>query len=328
MRVDNESPWLRPFWHPVALSTEVGAAPIRVLLLGEPYAVARLDGVVAAFPDRCPHRGTRLSAGRVVSLPGTGGAAEVLQCAYHGWCYDRAGACVLAPSVGGPPAAGARAAVAVPAVCEEHGVVWLAPEPPREPVLAFPEWSTEGFVGAALRVRQAHVGAPQLMENNFDFSHLPYVHASSFGFSYGQPEPDAIRVERGPSAVEIRFDAPITDAPGGRAPHHSVCAAPFTAWLRVDLPDGRVQVWYQAIQPERNGSSRVYQLTATNESAEDDRALQRQVGFTDVILDEDLAVLELIDDAALDLAPDAGAHVPADRASLAYRRLLRELAPA
>ncbi len=119
----------------------------------------------------------------------------------------------------------------------------------------------------------------------------------------------------------------MTDTPGGRAPHHSICAAPFTAWLRVDLPDGRVQVWYQAIQPERNGSSRVFQLTATNEATVDETALARQVGFTDVILDEDLAVLELIDDAALDLAHDAGAHVPADRASLAYRRLLRELAP-
>jgi hypothetical protein len=38
-------------------------------------------------------------------------------------------------------------------------------------------------------------------------------------------------------------------------------------------------------------------------------------------------VLELIDDPGLDLAPDAGPHVPADRASLAYRRLLRELVP-
>jgi phenylpropionate dioxygenase-like ring-hydroxylating dioxygenase large terminal subunit len=320
--VDNESPWLRSFWHPVALSAEVTSVPQRVLLLGQPYAMVRLDGAAAAFPDRCAHRGTRLSAGTVVA----GERGEVLQCAYHGWCYDRTGTCVLAPSVGAAPSAGSRAAVDTPAVCEEHGVVWLAPEPPREPVLPFPEWTADGFVGAALRVRQAHVGAAQLMENNFDFSHLPYVHAASFGYSYGQPEPDSIRIERGTAAVDIRFDAPVTDHPGSLAPHHSVCSAPFTAWLRVDLPDGRVQVWYQAIQPERNGSSRVYQLTATNEAAED--ALERQVGFTDIVLDEDLAVLELIDDPALDLAPEAGAHVPADRASLAYRRLLRELAPA
>ena len=72
----------------------------------------------------------------------------------------------------------------------------------------------------------------------------------------------------------------------------------------------------------------MFQLTATNEATDGTDALARQVGFTDVVLDEDLAVLELIDDPALDLAPDAGAHVPADRASLAYRRLLRDLVPA
>jgi hypothetical protein len=37
-------------------------------------------------------------------------------------------------------------------------------------------------------------------------------------------------------------------------------------------------------------------------------------------------MLEQIDDPALDLAADAGAHVPADKASLAYRRMLRDLA--
>src|SRR4029453_1569905 len=99
---------------------------------------------------------------------------------------------------------------------------------------------------------------------------------------------------------------------------------------RVDLPDGRVQVWYQAIQPERNGSSRVFQLTATNEGTADADALPRQVGFTDVVLDEDLAVLKSIANPPPDLAaaPAAGPPAPADRASPASRRLLRELIPA
>ncbi len=321
--VDNESPWLRSFWHPVALSAEIGATPTRVLLLGHAYAVVRLGDEVAAYTDRCPHRGARLSIGSVVELPDDGG--PVLQCGYHGWCYDVTGACVLAPSVGAAPAAGARSTVPTPHVCEAHGIVWIAPEPPRTPVLAFPEWTADGFQGAALRVREARIGAPQLMENNFDFSHLPFVHAKSFGYSYGQPRPDEIAVDRSELVVDIRFEAAVSDAPGSVAPHHSICAAPFTAWLRVDMPDGRILAWFQAIQPERNGSSRVYQLIATN-AGDDSMALEREVAFTDVVLDEDLWMLERIDDPALDLAPDAGAHVPADKASLAYRRMLRDLA--
>ncbi|NIO07171.1 MAG: Rieske 2Fe-2S domain-containing protein, partial [Deltaproteobacteria bacterium] len=47
------------------------------------------DGKVAALMDRCPHRGTMLSRGRVL-FPGT------VSCGYHGWTFNESGDCVAA----------------------------------------------------------------------------------------------------------------------------------------------------------------------------------------------------------------------------------------
>ena len=65
---------------------------VQVTLLGEDWAVARIDGAIVALPDRCPHRFSPLSAGCVVD--------GAVQCAYHGYRFDAAGRCVLVPALG------------------------------------------------------------------------------------------------------------------------------------------------------------------------------------------------------------------------------------
>ena len=54
--------------------------------------VARIDGEVVAFADRCPHRLAPLSIGTI--------CGTTLQCAYHGWMFDASGAVVEIPSLG------------------------------------------------------------------------------------------------------------------------------------------------------------------------------------------------------------------------------------
>ena len=49
------------------------------------------DGKVGAFDDRCVHKRMPLSEGRVL-------ADGLLECAYHGFCYDAAGKCQRIPS--------------------------------------------------------------------------------------------------------------------------------------------------------------------------------------------------------------------------------------
>ena len=107
----------RHWWHPVAEATALGAAPLGVLLLSEAIVLWRdAQGAPRAFADRCPHRGTRLSLGRVCE--------GRLECAYHGWQFGPDGACLHVPAVPQfvPPVshhAGVHAAL------DAYGLIWV-----------------------------------------------------------------------------------------------------------------------------------------------------------------------------------------------------------
>ena len=74
-------------------------------------------GHLSAWPDRCPHRGMRLSHGFV--------RGETLACIYHGWVYETSGVCQHIPA---HPALVPPAAIRVEALScvEKDGVLWLA----------------------------------------------------------------------------------------------------------------------------------------------------------------------------------------------------------
>ena len=81
-------------WHPVAQSTALQAAPLGVQLLGQSVVLWRDDaGTAHAWADQCPHRGAKLSLGRV--------CAGHLECPYHGWQFAADGACVKVPALPG-----------------------------------------------------------------------------------------------------------------------------------------------------------------------------------------------------------------------------------
>ena len=82
---------LRNYWYPIFQSEELPVdAPVALTVLGEDLVVWRdAAGRPQAAIDRCPHRGVKLSRGRV--LEGR------LQCAFHGLRFDGEGACTLIP---------------------------------------------------------------------------------------------------------------------------------------------------------------------------------------------------------------------------------------
>jgi phenylpropionate dioxygenase-like ring-hydroxylating dioxygenase large terminal subunit len=168
----NTSPVWRRAWHPVAQVEEVSAgAPVQVLVAGEAWVVARLDGRLVAFADRCPHRLAPLSAGHVTTAAdGTGRLA----CAYHGWRFDAAGRCDLIPSLGRHGNISQRARLrAAHGVAEAYGLVWLAPDEPLAPLPAFPEWDAPGMTRARSRTVRTRAGAGQLVDNFLDAAHFP-----------------------------------------------------------------------------------------------------------------------------------------------------------
>jgi phenylpropionate dioxygenase-like ring-hydroxylating dioxygenase large terminal subunit len=79
-------------WHPLCLNTNLGAAPLAITLLGEDLVLWRdASGSPVLMKNQCPHRGARLSLGRV--------RGNTLECPYHGWQFDPVGACVAIPAV-------------------------------------------------------------------------------------------------------------------------------------------------------------------------------------------------------------------------------------
>ncbi|KAI5935406.1 Apoptosis-inducing factor 3 [Manis javanica] len=82
----------KSLWHPVAQAHEVVDAPLGVQLLDQPLVLWRdPQGLVRVFVDRCPHRGARLSMGRVEN--------GHLECPYHGWQFADSGQCVKVPAL-------------------------------------------------------------------------------------------------------------------------------------------------------------------------------------------------------------------------------------
>jgi len=81
-------------WYPLAWSGEI--KPGKVIgrqFAGEPIALFRTrDGVLTALEDRCAHRQVPLHRGEV--------CGQTLKCGYHGWAYDRSGACTDVPYLG------------------------------------------------------------------------------------------------------------------------------------------------------------------------------------------------------------------------------------
>ena len=88
-------------WNVAALSSEIGDGPVAFTILGQPIVLFRdSHGVAISREDRCGHRESPLSLGSVVG--------DRLQCGYHGFTYDRTGACVLVTSQNRIPAEAAE----------------------------------------------------------------------------------------------------------------------------------------------------------------------------------------------------------------------------
>jgi vanillate O-demethylase monooxygenase subunit len=328
-RVDNETPALARSWHAVLTTDELLDRPVKVELLGEPWMVARIDGEVVAFVDRCPHRLAPLSLGTVCGAR--------LQCQYHGWMFDAAGHCVEIPSLGPDATIPARAAVrAAAAVTERYGLVWVSPEPPLFDLPDLPEWDDPSFVNARNEPRPTTVSAGQLVDNFLDATHLRTVHAGTFGVDDGGYLPPSEIVRSGWKAhttfeVQYRnFDDPLVET--GEHPLvqpqrlYKEIAGPTSAIVRLfhPLTDKTVSFLF-ACSPQNARSTRVFKLMSRNDLTDPDEQLPPLLAFEDRVLDEDLAVLEPYEVMAVSTDLRQEISVRSDRLSVAYRRILGEL---
>jgi phenylpropionate dioxygenase-like ring-hydroxylating dioxygenase large terminal subunit len=127
--------------------------------------------------DRCPHRSARLSQGRLKN--------DCIECPFHGFQFNAQGACSHVPELG-REAPGLR--VESYRLHEAHGFLWWkkgnAPteNPPWFSDLPGGSWGTHD-------VHQWNQNITRCIENQLDFAHLPFVHASTIGAGFDFKRP-------------------------------------------------------------------------------------------------------------------------------------------
>src|SRR5580658_78525 len=325
----NAHPALALFWHPVALSSDVGREPVAARLGGQGWALARLGGGIAAFADACPHRRARLSAGQVTD--GT------LQCTYHGWRFAPDGRCVAIPALEDTASIPERATLRRPAeVTEQDGMVWLAPEAPRAPI---PELTPgvplagDGIATVFLPVLRVEANAAILIDNFLDEAHLPFVHAATIGGAGPEPIPRAEVDRRDLSFTAVRehtftnlTDPAVRDGDRPAVQRRRMTyryQAPLTATLLLEFLDAEGwQFLTFTATPEDELACQVYQ-SVTGPGLADPEQAESAAKYEMSIFDEDLELQRrALSGLEFPLDPGAELDTRADRVSVEFRRLL------
>ena len=203
--------FLRRFWQPVGLSSELTDLPTRVRVLGEDLILFRDgQGRPGLLDEHCCHRGTSLYYGRV--------EADGIRCCYHGWLYDVEGLCLDQPCE--PPDSTYKERVRQPWYpCREyHGLVFTYMGPhDRMPVLprydlieegdgvVVPEGTSYGLGGGTV----LDCNWVQIYENVMDPFHVTVLHSRFSGEQFSKalavlPEVRWEETERGVCSIQDR----------------------------------------------------------------------------------------------------------------------------
>ncbi len=192
---------LRRYWHPVGTVVELKKEPIqRVRILGENLTLfSSKRGDYGLVAERCPHRRVSLEYG----IPDDNG----IRCSYHGWLFDKKGACLEMPFDDRiNPESNYREQINILAypVEELGGLLFAYMGPTPTPLL--PRWDVlvhEGF-DSIIQIHQIPCNWLQCMDNAADPVHFEYLHAELGNYTLerqGKP-PAMVRTPH----LKIAFD--------------------------------------------------------------------------------------------------------------------------
>jgi len=230
-------------WYIVAEAKKLRQTPLAVTLLDTPLAIFRdRYGKVGALLDRCPHRNVPLSLGAI--------KGDHLQCAYHGWEFDRTGACQFVPALMSESRSPGRRVAAFPSR-EQDGFIWVYATPDIEPTsepFHFPLLKEKNYTSVRQEV-QAAASIHAVAENALDVPHTAYLHGGLFRSAKTKRNEIEVVIRRGHDRVEAEYIGEPRPsglagrllAPGGRKP---LADGKVTHFDRFILPS-IVQVEYR-----------------------------------------------------------------------------------
>ncbi|BAZ37617.1 Rieske [2Fe-2S] domain-containing protein [Calothrix sp. NIES-4101] len=188
------------FWYVVAQSEHLKARQVLSRqVLGEWLAIFRgRDGQPVALQDRCIHRNSRLSYGKVHQ----GG----LTCPYHGWVYNECGQVVSVPSEGGQFQHCDRLRAKYYYTCEQDGYIYvcLAEQPDTQfPPFPMPFYQAQNWHTVRV-IHRFQNDVTNCAENFIDIPHTTSVHPGIFRNSYGQKLEMTVTRKQGTVVAEYR----------------------------------------------------------------------------------------------------------------------------
>jgi len=309
-------------WFPVARSDSVSEKPLAARLLDVDLVVYRAAGAAVVARDLCAHRGTPLSMGWV--------EGDEIVCAYHGFRYGPDGRCRKIPAHPGANIPAKLKITVFPAI-ERYGLIWATLNGAGDNIAAFPAWDDPAFQPILAPTIDIAGSAGRQMEGFLDVAHFAWVHTETFG-DKTNPYVPSYKVARTDYALHVEYLSTVSNYPKG-APQSAPpdfewlrvfdVYPPFAARLIVHFPAGG-ELWIlNAPCPVSARKSRLFCPLARNFDkhmpVEDVHAFNLQ------IFNEDRAIVEsqTPEDLPLDLQMEA--HITADRTSIAYRKMLREM---
>ncbi len=155
-------------WYVVARSVEVTNQPLEVIVWHHSIVLYRDEKKeVQALDNRCPHRQVKLSSGKIIG--------NNLECAYHGWQFNRDGKCLFIPYLTDQQKL-PNCQILSYRVQELDGFIWLflgnstqLPENAEQP-LKIPEWEHLNYIATVSTIEcQGHFSF--LIENLMDMYH-------------------------------------------------------------------------------------------------------------------------------------------------------------
>ncbi len=170
-------------WYVILLSTEVRKNEvIGVKRLGENLVIWRdTKGGLASAIDKCPHRGIKLSLGKIKD--------DHLQCPFHGFEYDQSGACRLIPANGKASVVPEHIRLNTYPVKEANGYIYLWYSANQDggenlPPLSWFDDLDESLYSSDMKdYWKAHYS--RVIENQLDVVHVPFIHRTTIGRGIG-----------------------------------------------------------------------------------------------------------------------------------------------
>jgi phenylpropionate dioxygenase-like ring-hydroxylating dioxygenase large terminal subunit len=319
-----QSDWniLSGYWFPIAVAADLQDAPMQARLLDVDLVLFRSHGAVTVARDLCPHRGMTLSRGWVDD-------GQII-CPYHGLHFGGDGRCTSIPSRPDARLSDRLSLTVLPSL-ERYGLIWSTLAGGAAQLPNFEAWSRDDFQQIVCEPIDIAGSSGRQLEGFLDVAHFAWAHTGTFGNRANPVVPD-YTVENTEAGLKVNYLSNVSNysqEQQHRAPADFLWRrtfevfAPFCASLVIDYPEHK-QLWIlNAACPVSARRTRLFCPIARN--FDQDTSVQAVREFNRRVFNEDRLLVEnqKPEDLPLDFALEIS--IPADRTSVAYRRLLKQL---